>query len=336
MRFRFLKATPFLKKGKYVSNETGFLWYQKQWKEKALSENKHLIQQQIYANQHEIRANSKIGTRFRKIKQALSDRRHCKRITLKEHQQFFDGDAAILTRSLGNGKIINYEKKEILSFFASEERMQEILEKRQIWQSFGFSVPEIFQIDEEHRFLIESLIEKQVFSPEQGFDFVTKDLLRYQMTPDLGTVPPLSQEELAKKVEGLKKVSDLWGGVPMVIDFVQSKNYVRRICHGDMYRNNLMFDGEKFYYIDFELLAPRVFFLDVMFYMTNEFLQYNNDTLLKNFFAGEYDVYLKDLFAANHSEFDPSLKQVYYFLALYEYFCECFETKIPEKLLKVL
>ena len=328
-KIRFLKAAPFLKKGTYFSNETGFLWYPKRWKEKALPENKYLIQQIIYANERASRANTKIGKCIYTIKRKLADRLHCKRVTLKDHPSFYDGDVAILSRETGAGRVINYSKKEILSFFRNREQMQDLLEKRNVWQGLGFAVPAILQTDEARLFFTEEYIEKREYPPEQGFEFIKKDILLHQKgCGDQGLIF-CTAEELAEKVKQIEKAAEGWDDGFAVLDFVRSGNYVKRICHGDLYRNNLIFDGQSFRYIDFEKVAPRIFFLDIIFYMVNDFLRFNNDKLLNAFFAGEYDAYFQELFAVNHCVYDPSMKKVYYFLTLFEYFCESFNSKIP-------
>ncbi len=259
---------------------------------------------------------------------------HCGQVTLKNPSLLYDGDVALLFRKPGAGKIINYSKKEILSFFREKKQMQEIFEKQSTWQSFGYPAPAILQTDEEHLFLIEEYIEKQDFSPEAGFEFIKNDILLHQKAcGDDGLIVCLP-EELAEKVEGLKRLEGEWEGVSGVIDFIQSPNYIKRVCHGDLYRNNLIFDGQKFWYIDFELLCPRVFFFDVVVYFLYEFLIFENDKMLKDFFAGKYDAYFSELFSVNHSVYDPAMKKAYLFLTLYECFCECFKCPIPFQKLK--
>ena len=199
LQFRFLKAAPFLKKGRYFSNETGTLWYPKRWKEKALPENKYLYQQIVYHNDRAIHAKTKIGKQLQTVRRKLINHFHCGQVTLKNPSLLYDGDVALLFRKPGAGKIINYSKKEILSFFREKKQMQEIFEKQSTWQSFGYPAPAILQTDEEHLFLIEEYIEKQDFSPEAGFEFIKNDILLHQKAcGDDGLIVCLP-EELAER-----------------------------------------------------------------------------------------------------------------------------------------
>lgn len=324
---KFLKAYKFLKKDRYFSNESGTLWFPKRLKEIALPENKYIFLQHSYENQA---VKPSVGIRKKLIEYFLS-------LRVRSHPPFFDGDVALLSRMLGVGKIINYSKKEILSFFDNQAQMQQVIEKYNVWKNLGFSVLPILQMNETQCFFTEKYIEKRDYSLEQGFEFIKNDILLHQKACGDDGLIVYSPEELAEKVEGLKRLVGKWEGVSAVIDFVQSPNYVKRICHGDLYRNNLMFDGNQFWYIDFELLCPRVFFFDVISYFSNEFLMFGNGKLLNAFFAGEYDAYFSELFSVNHSVYDPAMKKAYFFLTLYECFCETFKSPIPfDKLKSIL
>ncbi len=316
---RFLKAHKFLKKGRYFTNESGTLWYPKKLKKKALPENNHIILQQVY---DQTAKKAKTGIKGKLIERFYS-------LRVKSQPLFFEGDVALLSRNPGVGKVINYSQKEILSFFEDQAQMCQVIEKHDAWKNLGYAVLPIFQVNGTQCFFTEEYIQKQNFLPEEGFEFIKDDiLLRQKACGDDGLIV-CSPEELAEKVEGLKRLAGKWEGVSAAIDFIQSPNYVKRVCHGDLNRNNLIFDGEKFWYIDFELLSPHIFFFDVISCFISGYLIFENDTLLNAFLAGEYDAYFSELFSVNHSVYDPAMKKVYLFLTLYEYFCESFKTDIP-------
>ena len=145
-----------------------------------------------------------------------------------------------------------------------------------------------------------------------------------------------SSDEIARKVEEIKKHAMEWKELSSAIEYIRSEEYVKRVCHGDLYRNNLLFDGKEFYYIDFELLKDHVFYFDVLNYLMCEYLMFNNGEMLNDYLDGVYDGYLEELFAVNGCKYDPKKKKIYFFTVLFEYYCETFQTDIPDKLMKYL
>ena len=90
------------------------------------------------------------------------------------------------------------------------------------------------------------------------------------------------------------------------------------ILHGDFTYNNLIYDGAKCYFIDFEHYGEYSFFYDIFWLMQNEFVYAKNELLLNLYFGGELDVVFQLLFEAVGIKFNPEIKDVYYCVFLAE------------------
>ena len=242
----------------------------------------------------------------------------------------------MMSRLYNVGKVIDYFAKEMLSYFANDLQMRSVIEKRFVWRKLGYKVLPVKKIDEKNCFFTEDFIDKRDYPPEIGFDYIKDDILRCHKFCGGEACRPYTPDEIDRKSEEMKKRAGAWTGVSAAIDYIRSDEYVKRICHGDLYRNNLLFDGKEFYYIDFELLSEHVFYFDVLNYIMCERLMFDNGSMLDNYFCGAYDEYLEKLFFANGCKYDPAMKKVYYFTVLYEYYREVFQTDIPDKLLEAL
>ena len=326
-RSKFGYIRRFLKKGRYFPNETGTLWFPKRFEDIALSENKHIIIQIAYENQNGSKNN-------KNIKDKLIDRFYSQRVIFQP--TLFTGDVVLMSRFNNVGKVIDYSKKEMLSYYADNKQMQSVVEKRLAWQNLGYNVLPIKKIDDTNCFFIENYIDKLDFPAEKGFDFVKNDILLRQKSVENELDRLYSPDEIARKAEEMKKFAGVWEDLYSAIDYIRSEEYVKRVCHGDLYRNNLLFDGKEFYYIDFELLNNHVFYFDIVSYFVCEYLMFNNGEMLNDYLDGVYDGYLEELFAVNGCKYDPKKKKIYFFTVLFEYYCETFQTDIPDKLMKCL
>ena len=303
----------FLKGGRFFPNNSKTLWAKNS--EYFQYENRYILKELMFKTDRASKLNSLLFSNGYRVQYS------------KKGSKVFNGDALMLSRIPGEGKIIDYEKGLILSFFPTERRMNDILLKRQMWESLGYNIVQM--ISKGKDYFVESYIVKHSFDTKEAIEFIMQDSLIRQSRNDDRVVYKVSKETLTK----IRKVfcDNVYQGIDL---FVNTNEYVKRTCHGDLYRNNLIYDGRQFYYIDFELTGPYVFFFDIIYFMWFEYYRYGDESYIRKYFNGEYDSYFEQLFYINGCKFEGEKKNSYYGITLFEYFCEQFHTQIPQILMK--
>ena len=182
----------------------------------------------------------------------------------------------------------------------------------------------LFDINHDKCFIVEKMIDKVTFDHEAGFDFIIKDFTRIFKNKNILSYQYVCQE---KDIEGINKFFSCYENNNKALKlsenikkFIDKGYYKKCISHGDLYYNNLIFDGEKFYYIDFECVNDHFFVFDILFYIFFESFRWENDLLITNYFNGVYDQQLEDIFKLNAVEYDKELKKTYLFIILFEYY----------------
>lgn len=105
---------------------------------------------------------------------------------------------------------------------------------------------------------------------------------------------------------------------------IRTKNNINAIIqHGDMWTNNILFDGVKYYVIDYENVDKKYVLYDFFTYIYNEMLINNNSQELLNYFNGVYDNILNEYMSSIGLEYDSAEKK--------EYFCAFLKEILNEK-----
>ena len=76
------------------------------------------------------------------------------------------------------------------------------------------------------------------------------------------------------------------------------------------------------YYVDFENVGERVFFFDIFMYMFSEEMILGNECLLSQYFKGEFDVEISEIFAVVGEEYKKENKTTYFIYFLYFLYAE--------------
>lgn len=86
----------------------------------------------------------------------------------------------------------------------------------------------------------------------------------------------------------------------------------RIIQHNDLWRENILFDGTRFFIIDYEEVEENYFLYDFFTFIHSESVFYGDDSLLDNYFACKYDVLIKQLSKKYNIKYDAKDKMKYY------------------------
>lgn len=230
-------------------------------------------------------------------------------------------------------KFINYKNAEIITVFKNADRMNFILNQRSLWG--GRKVP-IIEINRDKFLLKEKFIEKREYRHKDGFDFILNQVSDLLLSKKTICENFKMTEENLKKAEAYILSGSSDKSTKLLNDFrffLKSGSYKKCICHGDLYYNNLIFDGKDFYYIDFEMVDKHFFMFDLLFYAFFESFRFYDDSFLIDYFNGKYDEKFELIFKKNDIQFLTELKTTYLFVVLYEYYGANIPIEFREKYL---
>ena len=317
----------FLVEGKYKSNHTHNAWYLV-GDDSYGKEDDYLLLEQIYISSQQNLDGGLFRRIINKVLHFLLFRES--KIYIKSDTKEFSGTMIILSRRTGTGKVISLKNKEIVSFYDSTYEMEVEISNRKKFEQYGFNTIPILVISKEKKYFIEKYIEKCSLSLENAFNYICKETLRFQQST-------WCKKSFFKETNSiLRSFDETTNDVELhskLLTFLKPENYIRCLCHSDLYRNNILYDGENYYYIDFELAEEHIFFFDIFYFMWFEYYRFNNKSFLQSYFKGDYDDYFTELFMCNNVKYDSMCREVYYFISLYEYFCTANNLMIPSKLL---
>ena len=190
--------------------------------------------------------------------------------------------------------IIDYNNSQVLTLYNSKRRMQNILERRSAFNEY-FLTPEIYGINIEKRFVIEEYIQRKQISHNNQFTLVFQDILVAQKkSVNNNNVRKYSDEFIECFRTAISRLNLSY--LDRIMDFIKCGYYRENLSHGDMYRLNTMFDGQKIYYIDYESVSTnRIFFYDVLYYIMMDIHHFSDDHLYKDYLDGMFDDYIIEL-----------------------------------------
>ena len=321
LRDILLQNADLLEPGVYKVNESRSVLYNKKYKKSALKENGFVFFEQFKKAQKATKA------KYERLSSLLISIFHKDKI--KTENQNYLGQCLIFSTLKNDLHIINYRENAIYTRFKNAERMALILKNRKKWENLGFRAVPVFGIDKNRLLLKEKFINKVHYDHEKGFDFVLDDILRcFRENQGISHDYSLNETDLEKlkslssRYESSEKREDF---LRKLNDFASSGAYKKYTSHGDVYYNNLMYDGKFFYYSDFEMMQEHFFVFDILFYIFFESFRFQNDTLLNNYLNGNYDDELKEIFDLNGAVYQTDLRTIYLWILCYEYY----GTRIP-------
>lgn len=311
-----LQNADLLEPGVYKINESRSVLYNKKYKKSALKENGFVFFEQFK------KAQKATKDKAERVSSLLISIFHKEKI--KTENQNYLGQCLIFSTLKNDLHIINYRENAIYTRFKNAERMALILKNRKKWENLGFRTVPVLSTDENRLLLKEKFINKIHYDHEKGFDFVLGDVLRrfgeHRGESFACSVSETDLEKLKSFASRFSSDEAKDGFLRDVDEFLGSGAYKKCLCHGDVYYNNLMYDGERFYYSDFEMMQERFFAFDVLFYIFFEAYRFQDDTLLNNYFGGKYDVELKKIFDLNGAVYSEKFRKIYLWIIMWEYY----------------
>lgn len=182
----------------------------------------------------------------------------------------------------------------------------------------------LIALDKTRLFIKEVFIQKIEYDHEKGFDFVISDITKFFLTKKFSCRQYIMDNREFDKIETYFNSLDMSNKGLLFLRklklFIKQENYIKCLCHGDMHYNNILFDGKKYYYIDFERVGEHFFLYDILSWIYCESYYFGNDLLLNNYLNGKYDRQIREIFNLNKIAYDPRLKGIYMFIMLYERF----------------
>lgn len=206
----------------------------------------------------------------------------------------------------GDLKIFDFEKKEILTSYFSKKSYQKKLIDTKHFSGF-FNIPEVKAFSEKERNSIEELIEFMPRKDYHGADFlktmnyVFDSHIKYfresKANKTFKLIKPASFFEFKAlhpvNQENLDTIKSLIGEKHLQIDLPACYQ------HGDLsYSNILLTKTGNCYLIDWEHASDFTLLYDIMWPWQNEAINHNNYFLIKNYFNGTFDEYMKKVFGA--------------------------------------
>lgn len=112
--------------------------------------------------------------------------------------------------------------------------------------------------------------------------------------------------------------------------------YPQTYLHGDLWKSNIIKEGNVFYLIDYEKAGKYFFLYDFFSLIFYEYLCNNNSFYIDTYFKGGYDELLIDVSRQINFSFQENKKDIYFSLFVYESYYKRWqkENYIPRRCLK--
>ena len=219
-------------------------------------------------------------------------------------------------------KVFDGANQTVTTYGCSDEQLQLAERYREKYSAF-FS-PYILAIDRPGRRVTETYIrhrEGWAADPAayRAFaDWLIDSYCRYAAAVPLSEVSFVSAAdvtaELRRTADGglqrlLAHIAPAWGpygSIPLpLID-----------NHNDVKPDNILYDGQRFYLIDYEMFRPNLLGFDILMYALLAAFRYRDDRLLTDYRSGRYDVPLAQVFSRFGIPFDAQRRDALLYLAL--------------------
>ena len=317
---RFVECAEYLKNGNFVSNNSYSILYPKNATDK--NEDNFIYQEQLFRN-YDFFKKIVIKLFFSPIK-----------LKIKSNNKIFYGDRLIMPTLNKEIKIINSSEKKILTLFNSKQRYEELLKKRQLWAKY-FNTVDLLEYNDQKLYYIEEFIEKKDFNKNDAFSYIFDSILKIS-----NDVPKNLNVKCDFYYKKETKTFLKNNGIPELYDslenYLLSSSYKTSLSHGDLYRYNVISDGNNYYYIDFENVGTHIFYFDVMYYIFDESFTFNNDGLLNDYMNGKFDEKFEKLFRIYGENYDKNNRGIYMLTVIAEFYCANIEHQTAQRQIDIL
>lgn len=301
------KYAPYLDNGTYISNKTFEVFSLSKMAKDGLKESNY-----IFSKKNNKRNGGGFFSFFLKTF----------KIKIKTKNKKFYGQILLRSASRNETRIIDKQSGKMLTIFKNKERFDSILKKRLDFAKY-YKTTDIFSIDYDNNMLIEQYIEKSQYDYLDGLSNIIEQVKSacFKIKED-GNLLKISKATIDLFVPRIIDFCDLYGLCNDIkrslLDFVQKERYLGIITHGDLSYYNLIFNGEKFYCIDFESVTKRVFFFDIFYYVFHRFLYSGDKKYVLDFSKDVIKCNIKDLFNFFNLESSEKDLIIYFIFMLFQ------------------
>lgn len=217
-----------------------------------------------------------------------------------DEKNSFNGSTLLISSSEKEIKIFDYKANILITKYLEESRYQAALEHKQFFAEYFPVIPYI-KNDIQGFILAEPIISKIDFDAEYAFkEILSKYVIYLSSIPHTMGEPLISERELRN--------------FEKIFNTMIERSVLRApvsCVHGDLWSENIIFDGTVFYWLDFEHISTRYCMYDIFFYMFSEEFMKGNDTILGNYLLGKYDTEFTALFSSVNMIYEPNKRTEY-------------------------
>jgi hypothetical protein len=215
----------------------------------------------------------------------------------------------LITSSGREYKLFDTENLLIMTIYKNKERLNKIVLNRKFWGENFRIIP--FTVNNKEQIICEKLFDKEYCDSEIMFKHILNDYMYYFSRIKCDVNLDLDLMELNMFCQKIGKIKDFQ---------LLTENLVGRktcIVHGDLWRSNIINNGGKLYYLDFEAVGKRIFYYDLLYYIIHDFIVMNDSILLRNYMGGKYDSDFEKLFNIVGIQYCAEYKIIYLELICY-------------------
>ena len=219
-----------------------------------------------------------------------------KKIKLETNEKVFSGQLLMILHGQNRVKIFDFNNNQVITIESNRERLNRISETVAVYQNH-FDIP-IKEINHERKMIYEKIIE---FLPNQDKNSQHKVKLYNQFLERyLTLIRSLDLKETITLRAQLEKVNPTFKieCTDLIKEFNQiglDTKLVKIPQHGDIIKRNFLYDGSKWYLIDFELSDNSAFIIDLFSIFIPDIMSYNK-VLFNKFLKGEFDSKINSIF----------------------------------------
>lgn len=224
-----------------------------------------------------------------------------KKITINNKEKKFEGNLVLIPSKEYGVKI--FSNNQILTLSNDKKYIETINNNKEIMSNI-FDVPKTIALDE--KLIMEERIINLKYDKEEALIYILNAYINYFKNNEvIGAMINKKGNKLIEK------------------SFTRYKNVIINLeimQHGDIWSENIIYNGNKYYIIDYENVNKEYILYDFFLFIYSEVYMNKNNELLNNYFNGLYNEYLNQYFILLRMKFDKEKLKEYYISFLY-YFC---------------
>lgn len=255
----------------------------------------------------------------------------CKKsFKVQTKDKIFEGQLLCITTMNNNIKVFDTEKRKLISVYEDESFFNRLVDNRNYWSQY-FRVPDYVVKRGKYNIIEEDILQKKNFNSCDILPLLIDDYIQYFNKVELSKDIIIDGDKLNKFCQLISINEEEF------LSYLNSSEYRECVVHGDLWRSNIIYTGEKWFYIDFENVGTRVFYYDILLYIYIDWIL-GDESLMERFFNGELDNLFSSLYSGINMNYDPSKKRVMFITFLYFFYLEFWQGKnnVDNKLVELL